>query len=358
MADFAQERTEQATPRKLEKAREEGQVARSMELNSVIVICFGFLTIYFLGPLLIGNLSALMKRDLSGAPLITVSQEGLRAFFSEQFASYGIIAGPILIGLAAFAFMINVAQVGFKFSGKAITPRFDNFSPAKGFKRIFSRRALIELFRDVLKTIVIAYVAYEAISGWLPQILLLGDHTAGEVARELGRLSLLLAVKISAVLLVLAMFDFAYQRFEFASNLKMSRQEVKEELKDTEGNPVIKARVRQIQREMARQRMMQDVLKADVVVTNPTHIAVALKYDPSEMPAPIVLAKGQRLLAEKIKEIAREHKIPVIENKPLAQSLFKIVDVGAFIPATLYRAVAEVLAYIYRLKDNGGPTRG
>jgi flagellar biosynthetic protein FlhB len=174
----------------------------------------------------------------------------------------------------------------------------------------------------------------------------------------LGRLSLLLAVKISAVLLVLAMFDFAYQKFEFASNLKMTRQEVREELKDTEGNPVIKARVRQIQREMARQRMMQDIPKADIVITNPTHLAVALKYNPADMPAPMVVAKGQRLLAEKIKEIAREHKVPVIENKPLAQSLFKVVDVGAYIPATLYRAVAEVLAYIYRLKENGGFGRG
>jgi len=186
----------------------------------------------------------------------------------------------------------------------------------------------------------------------------LGDGTAGQFASTLGKLSLILAIKISAVLLIVALFDFAFQRFDYATNLKMTKQEVREEMKDTEGNPVLKSRIRQVQREMARRRMMSEIPTADVVVTNPTHIAVALKYDSDEMPAPMVVAKGQRLLAEKIKEIAREHNIPIIENKPLARSLFKLVDVGAYIPNDLYRAVAEILAYIYRLKEAGGVSRG
>jgi flagellar biosynthesis protein FlhB len=186
----------------------------------------------------------------------------------------------------------------------------------------------------------------------------LGDKTIGEFARVLGRMSLVLAVKISAVLFILAIFDFAYQKFEFASNVKMTRQEVKEEMKDTEGNPVLKSRIRQVQRAIARQRMMNEIPKADVVITNPTHLAVALKYNPSEMPAPMVVAKGQRLIADKIREIATDNKIPIVENKPLARSLFKLVDVGAYIPSTLYRAVAEVLAYIYQVKNRGGLNRG
>jgi flagellar biosynthetic protein FlhB len=188
--------------------------------------------------------------------------------------------------------------------------------------------------------------------------MMLGDSTPGQYASTLGKLALILAIKISVVLLIVALFDFAFQRFDYASNLKMSKQEVREEMKDTEGNPVLKGRIKQVQREVARRRMMSEIPKADVVVTNPTHIAVALKYDSKEMPAPMVLAKGQRLIAEKIKEVAREHNVPIVENKPLARSLFKLVDVGAYIPDTLYRAVAEILAHIYRIRENGGMSRG
>jgi flagellar biosynthetic protein FlhB len=186
----------------------------------------------------------------------------------------------------------------------------------------------------------------------------LGDGTVGQYASTVGKLALILAIKISVVLLFVALFDFAFQRYDYATNLKMSKQEVKEELKETEGNPQLKGRVRQVQREMARQRMMSEIPKADVIVTNPVHLAVALKYEPKDMPAPLVVAKGQRLIAEKIKEIARDHGVPVVENKPLAQSLFKLVDVGQFVPSTLYRAVAEVLAYIYRMKETGGSGDG
>jgi flagellar biosynthesis protein FlhB len=333
-------------------------VARSQELNSVIIISFGFLTIYFLGPILFSNLGTLMKHNLSEATTIILTPARMQLLFTEEMGAYAIVVGPILLALAVFACLINFAQVGFMFSAKALTPKFDAFDLSKGLKKIFSRRVIVELIRDSIKTVIIGYVAYETIVGWEPEIISLGDKGVGEFARVLGRLSLLLAIKISAVLFILALFDFAYQKFEFLSNVKMTRQEVKEEFKDTEGNPVLKSRIRQVQRDMARQRMMSEIPKADVVITNPTHIAVALKYNPSEMPAPMVVAKGQRLIAERIKEIAREHKIPVVENKPLARSLFKLVDAGSYIPGTLYRAVAEVLAYIYQLKNKGGMSRG
>lgn len=354
MADqAAQEKTEKATPRKLQKARTEGQVARSMELNSVIIVTFGFLTIYFLGPMLFDRIGGLMTHSFSQAPYMVITPARVAKVFSNNMMTYALIVGPILLIVGIFAYAINVSQVGFMLSIKSIEPKLDRFNIVKGFGRVFSKRSMIHMIRDIFKTAVIAIVAYQTISGWMPDIIQIGDQSAAKIMSVLGRLALMLALKISAVLLVLAFFDFAFQRWDFANKQKMTKQEVKEEMKDTDGNPLLKSRIRQVQREMARQRMMSEIPDADVVVTNPTHIAVALKYNLSEMSAPKVVAKGQRLIAEKIKQIAKEHGIPVVENKPLARSLFKLVDVGNFIPAELYRTVAEVLAHIYRLKEGG-----
>lgn len=358
MADSTQEKTEQATPRKLQKAREEGQVARSMELNSVVIVSLGVVSIYLLGPLLFGNLAIMMRQTLSQAPKFVIDSGNIQSLFTSQLWGFTVVLGPILLVLAVISYLINVVQVGPLFSAKALQFKSDRFNLVKGFQRLISKRSLIELIRDVIKTIVIAIVAYKTIAGWVPTLLQSADLSVGECAHILGRLSLILAVKISVVLLVLALFDFAFQRYDMASNLKMTRQEIREEYKDMEGSPQIKSRIRQIQRDVARQRMMAEIPKADVVITNPTHLAVALKYDAATMPAPLVVAKGQRLIAEKIKEIAREHDIPIVENKPLAQSLFKLVEAGAYIPATLYRAVAEVLAYIYRLREKKGIDNG
>jgi len=358
MADNpVQERTEQATPRKLEKAREEGQVACSMELNSVIIVAAGFLSIYVLGPMLFTNMSNLFRQSLSEAPHVVLLPATFPRLFTDRLLDFAVIAGPILLVVAVLALGINVAQVGFLVSFKSLEPKFDRLDPVKGLTRLLSKRSLVQLLRDIVKTIIIALIAYQTISSWMGDITVSGDKTPAMYAQMFGRLALLLAIKISAALLILALFDFAYQRWDFANRQKMTRQEVREEMKDTEGNPVLKGRIRQVQREMARRRMMSEIPKADVVVTNPTHIAVALQYDSETMPAPMVVAKGQRLIAEKIKAVAKEHDIPIVEDKSLARSLFKLVDVGAFIPLELYRAVAEILAYIYRLKE-GGVTRG
>ncbi|MCP4568312.1 MAG: flagellar biosynthesis protein FlhB [FCB group bacterium] len=354
----AQEKTERATPRKLKQARDRGQVARSMELNSVAVISLGFVTIYLMGPLLYENISSLMRHSLTEATRMTFNPVMIRGLFANTIISYAKIAGPILLALAVLAYLINIAQVGVLFSAKTLEPKLDKFNLVKGLGRLVSKRSLAELVRDVIKTILIAIVAYKTISGWVPGFMELADQTVGVYVKTLGKLALLLAIKLSAVLFIIALFDIAFQRYDHASKLKMSKQEVKEEMKDTDGNPLIKSRLRQVQREMARQRMMSEIPKADVVVTNPTHIAVALKYDSETMAAPTVLAKGQRLIAEQIKRVARENRIPIVENKPLARSLFKLVDVGGVVPATLFRAVAEVLAHIYRLKNGSGVSRG
>jgi flagellar biosynthetic protein FlhB len=350
----AQEKTEKATARKLQKAREEGQVARSMELNSVFIISLGFVTIYLFGPVLFNNIGQMMKHILAEAPGMIISPGTVHQLFGYNILTFASIVGPILLLLGVFAYAINVTQVGFLFSIKSLEPKLDKFNIPKGFKRLLSKRSFVELFRDVIKTILIAIVAYYTISGWMPEIMELADKTAGQYASTLGKLALILAIKISAVLFIVALFDFAFQRYDYAVNQRMTKQEVKEEMKDTDGNPVLKGRIRQTQREMARQRMMSEIPKADVVVTNPTFIAVALRYDPAEMPAPMVVAKGQRLLAQKIREIADEHDIPIVENRLLARSLFKLADVGQYVPSNLYRAVAEVLAYIYRLRNKEG----
>lgn len=358
MADKpAQEKTEKATPRKLKKAREEGQVARSMDLNSVVIVCFGFITIYFLGPVIYDNIGGLLRYTFRNAPTIMVTPEQFHLLVSERMVTFAKIAGPVILAIAIFAFGINVTQTGFLVSFKALQPKFEKLDVVKGLGRLFSKRSMVTLIRDLIKTVIIAIVAYYTIAGWMPRIMSLGSQSAGQFMGTLGELALILSIKICVVLFVLALFDFAYQKWEFANDQKMTKQEVREEMKDTEGNPQLKGRIRQVQREMAQRRMMQEIPQADVVVTNPTHIAVALKYDSDQMAAPMVVAKGQRLIAEKIKKIAKEHGVPIVENKPLARSLFKLVDIGQYIPGTLYRAVAEVLAYIYQVKQ-GGVTNG
>lgn len=359
MADKpAQEKTEKATSRKLKKAREEGQVARSMDLNSVVIVCFGFVTIYFLGPVIFENIGGMLRDTFMNAPSMTITPERFHMLFTDRMWTYAQIAAPIILIVAVFALGINVSQTGFMLSFKAIQPKFDKLDVIKGLGRLFSKRSFVTLVRDLVKTVIIAIVAYQTISGWMPDLITIGMKSTGQYISILGELALILAIKICVVLFILALFDFGYQKWEFANDQKMTKQEVREEMKDTEGNPQLKGHIKQVQREMAQRRMMSEVPQADVVVTNPTHIAVALKYDADVMAAPMVIAKGQRLIAEKIKQIAKENGVPVVENKPLARSLFKLVDVGQYIPGDLYRAVAEVLAYIYQTKQPGGMSYG
>lgn len=354
MADKpSQEKTEKATPRKLSKAREKGQVARSTELNSVVIVSFAFMTLFLMGPIMFEQMSDLIRHSFTEAPNITLVPDSFHEIFSGKVMTFAAIIAPILLIVGIFALGINVAQVGFMLSMKSIEPKFDKLNVIKGVGRLISKKSMVQLVRDIFKTILIALVAYTTISGWMPDILAAGTKATGQFGINLGKLALILALKLSAVLFILAMFDFAFQRWDFANQQKMTKQEVREEMKDTDGNPVLKGRIKQVQRDMARRRMMSEVPDADVIVTNPTQIAVALKYDSDTMAAPMVIAKGQRLIAKKIKQIAKKYDIPVVENKPLARSLFKMVDIGSFVPAELYRAIAEVLAYIYQLKGKG-----
>jgi flagellar biosynthetic protein FlhB len=251
----------------------------------------------------------------------------------------------ILAALAA-----NLTQVGFLITPKPLMPKLSRLSPLKGMQRFFSARSLVELAKSILKLVVVGLVVYLAIRAEFNRILELSALKPSLLLVEIGRLAGLVLLKAAIVILLIAMFDYAYTRYEYEKSLKMSKHEVKEEFRQTEGDPQVKSKIRGLQLRAALRRMMKKIPQADVVITNPIHIAVALKYDSKRDRAPIVLAKGARRVAERIKEIAREHDIPIVENPPLAQMLYKLVDIGQEIPAELYRAVAEILAFVYRLK--------
>ncbi|UCG61246.1 MAG: flagellar biosynthesis protein FlhB [Candidatus Zixiibacteriota bacterium] len=351
MADQGfQERTEKPTTRRRRKAREEGRVAKSMELNSAAILCLGFMTLYMMGPHLAGQVMEVMRHTMTNAPQIALSDPTFISVFSDSMLKFFVILSPVLIIMTLVAIGINVVQVGFKITPKAVELKFDKLNIANGLKRLVSLRSLVQIVRDSVKLFIVGFVAYKVIDSEFESFFLLPDMSVVQFAGVMGKLALTLVLKIGAVILVIAVLDYMYQRYEFEKSIKMSKQDLKDEYKDTEGSPQLKARVRQMQREMARSRMMQAVPTADVVVTNPTEIAVALKYDPSEMDAPTVVAMGERLIAQKIRELAIQHGIPVVEDKPLARALLKMCEVGQVIPANLYKAVAELLAYVYKMK--------
>lgn len=352
MADGpAGERTESATPKRREKALEEGQVAMSQEVNSALVLVLAFSLLFVFA----GGMAAVMNRNarylfgqahmfLLDDPWALVHMA--RANFTVILKAVAPVMGIVLLGgLAA-----NLLQVGWHVNLSALAFRWQNIDPVNGVKQIVSKRMAFELLKNVLKLGIITGMAWWTVSGMIDQISgtallsLAGAQAVGKSAMAT------LVYRMVALLAVLAALDWAFQKHQHEERLKMSKQEVREEAKDMEGDPQVRARMRALRLETMRRRMMADVPKADVVVTNPTHFAVALKYLPGD-PAPKVVAKGADEVARKIKEIARNARVPVLENKPLARALHKSVDVGSFIPDELYQAVAEVLAYVYRLKN-------
>jgi len=351
---FAEERTEPATPRKRQKSREEGRMAKSQDLSAAVVIIAGLVAVYSLGLMIWGKLVELFHNNITHISsalmreegwLIRPALEGFRGFF------WGWL--PVGIICAFMAAVIMIYQVGFLVSAKPLTPKPDRFNPVSGLKKIVSMRTLVELAKGLLKAMLLmgmlVFVIRKEQDTLLSVMLFQTDQGVAIVMKQIFSLSL----KMALVLLALGFADYAYQKWDFEKSIRMSKQEIKDEYKQMEGDPLIKRRIRQKQRELARGRMMADVPKADVVVTNPTQIAVAIQYDQRSMTAPTVIAKGEGFVAQKIRDIAKEHKIPIIENKPLARALLLQVEIGEMVPQELYRSVAEVLAFVYRLKSKG-----
>lgn len=348
MAENDQEKTEQPTSRKREEARQDGNVPVSKEVSSFFVILGAVLVLYFSGVWIARGLVSFMEKSFESLPTELTFADVVKLSRSVSYNFLFIIAPLFLIPI--FGAISYILQNGIVVSGKSLTPDFKKLNPVSGFKKIITINSLAELVKSILKITIISYVAYSAIKKeWthLPYLMNLETVT---VLSYICKVTFTIMTKTMWVLVIISAIDYLYQRWTFEKSLRMTKEEIKEESKQTEGDPMVKARIRSIQRDIARKRMMQQVPEADVVITNPTHLAVALKYDRAKAGAPIVVAKGAGKIAERIRELAREHGVPVLENKPLARSLFKHVDIGREIPANLYKAVAEILAYVYRLK--------
>ena len=333
------EKTEPATEKKLREAREDGKVSKSKEL----VFAFDLIVFFLLLKIFVSFLG-----------------DGFEETFRYTYGSMGTLAkqsaGSFSEGEAAAfisSILLEILQVGWKVTGKPLKPKPDKFNPINGMKRIISKDSIFELVKSIIKIALIIYVAYTAIKDDAQKIFVLYDMPLNQALAFCGSVIINAGLKISIVYLVVGLADFIYQKYRFKEDMKMTKQEVKDEYKNTEGNPEIKGRQRQRMREASRQRMMQDVPKADVVITNPTHLAVAIKYDAEKAKAPVVLAKGEDYLAQKIREKAKENGIEIVENKPLARMLYANVEIGEEIPPELYQAVAEILAMVYNMKNKG-----
>ncbi len=345
-----QEKTEQATPKRRDEAREKGQVARSAELSSVAILMAGLLALSTLGTHMYDRLSRFAVSIFTEGYTIELDQLTLQAYLYDWIERFVYIVAPMILILVLAALAINYAQVGVLFTTKSLEPKWNRISPLSGLKKMFSSRGLVELAKGLFKIGTAAYITYLTIENETIQMLHFIDMDISQIFSISGSIVLTLGFRIVLVLLFMAILDYAFQRWDYEKNLRMTKQEVKEEFKQQEGDPQLRGRIRSIQREMSRKRMMGDVETADVIVTNPTHIAIALRYDPTLQDAPMVIAKGQRLLAERIKELAREANVPMVENKPLARALYKTAQVGEQIPEELFKAVAEVLAFVFHLK--------
>lgn len=355
MPEEFEERTEQATPRRRQKAREKGEIPRSRELTGIIPLWVVFLYLSF-GGFMFTSLLAYLKASLKRGFEVSLNEVSFMDIFKADTVNIALMMAPFL-GLMLFAIVIvHFLQTGFLLSPAPLSPDINKINPIQGIKKFFTLNTIFETLKGIFKVVVLGLILYLLIKKELINIPMLVDmdiqSIMGFSSNQIRRLLLISAI----VLTVFAVADFAYQRWQFERNLRMTKQEVKEEYKEVEGDPRVKARIKSLQREMARKRMMQEVPKADVVITNPTHFAVALKYDSSKMGAPTVVAKGANIVAEKIKEIALNNGVPVFEDKPLARTLFKL-NIGQEIPETLYRAVATILANVYKLKKKANPAR-
>ena len=342
------DKTEEPTAKKRQDAAKKGQVGKSQELSTAFVLLIGFFVIKALWEQIYANIAG-YTIYIFGHLNQNVDVENV----IQLFIGMGVIlvktAMPIMLAVMVVGLAVNFFQVGLNVSAEKIQPKFDNLNPINGVGRMFSKRSLVELVKSVLKIVVIGFFIYNYLKDeifTMPQFIF---YDLGTSLAKMSEIIFTLAFQVIGVIFVLAVLDFGYQKWQTTQDLKMTKQEVKDEFKQTEGDPQIKGKIRQKQRQMAMSRMMQEVPKADVIVTNPTHFAVALKYEKG-MTAPVVVAKGADFVAQKIKSVGRENDVPLVENRPLARALYASTEVGDSVPRELYQSVAEVLAYVYRLK--------
>ncbi|MEW6243654.1 MAG: flagellar biosynthesis protein FlhB [Bacillota bacterium] len=344
---FSEEKTEAPTPKKRSEARKRAQVPQSQDLSAASVFLLGILCLWALGWRIVGLLRE-YAQSVWGNWIVPEPDLVSVGWLSVKTLGYATL--PLMLAAFAFSGVVMASQVGLLFSTQAISPDFTRIDPVRGFGRIFSRRSAVELVKSLGKVVLVGAVLYLHLKGTVRGLLSLGGSEVEIGAAYVGRQALLAALKAGGALVLLGACDLAYQRWEHERSLMMTRKELKDETKETEGNPQIRSRIREMQRRIARSRMMAEVPKANVCITNPVHFAVALKYVPEKMRAPRVVAKGRDLMARRIRELALSSGVTVVRNEGLAQALYRSTDVGDYVPRELYQAVAEVLAFVYRMK--------
>jgi flagellar biosynthetic protein FlhB len=347
--ETAGDKTEAPTPRRRQEARENGTVARSADLSSAALLIGGLYLLKFFGGKIILTMADLVGETLRQTGDIRADHD-LFQFITRSFASAGLACAPLMAGAVVVAIVANVAQTGLIFSPQRLVWKFEALNPIGGFSRVFGGgRGAAKMVMNLLKVGLVAVAAWSAIAGRVGQIVLAQELTFFQIFGLAIEIIFSIALRIGILLFVLAVLDYVWQRYQIEQSLKMSKQEIKQEMKNLDGDPKMKMRRRQIAIARLKEQLKSDVPKADVVVTNPTEFAVALRYDPGTMTAPVVVAKGQGLIAARIRELAIEHGIPILERKPLARALYKMCNVGQEVPEQFFSAIAEILAYVYEL---------
>lgn len=350
MSDSGQERTERATGKRRRDFREKGQVAQSKEVSTAALMTFSLLLWVFYARYFWADLDGLMRSAMLMPATFEVTRLSVVELLWTMGGFLGGLLWPIFLMTLIVGFLASFLQVGPLFSVKVFQPDINKFNPIKGLAKLVSKRSAVELIKSLAKVALIGFIAYKTVANEFDKALTLVGLELSQTLIFLGNTAYLVLAKACGILIVLAVIDFAFTKYEMEQKMKMTKQETKEEFKETEGDPQIKARVRSMQQQMARKRMMAEVPQADVVITNPTHFSVAISYNREEMDAPTIVAKGADHLAFRIREIAREHQVPIVENKPVARALYK-QEVGEQVPEEMFKAVAEILAYVYSLRN-------
>jgi flagellar biosynthetic protein FlhB len=347
---FAGEKTEPATPKKRQDARKKGQVAKSNELPGAFILFFAFLSFVMFGGFLKKHFFNIFNVTFNDYLLSEITVTNVTALFGNLLIEGMILLSPIFFVTMLVAVLGTFLQIGILFTGDPLLMKFNKLNPLEGAKKIFGLRSLVEFLKSMLKVSIVGIIVYITLMGQIEEIMKLSHYSLENTLSFVASITIRLGITIGLILVVLSIFDYIYQRYEHEKSLKMSKQDIKDEYKKSEGDPLIKGKIKERQRKLAMQRMMQEIPNADVIITNPTHFAIALKYNASAMEAPKVIAKGKDYVALKIKEIAKSNGIVMMENKPLARALYNQVELGDSIPADLFQAVAEVLAYVYKIK--------
>ena len=348
---FAGEKTEKATPKKRQDERRKGKVAKSQDVNTAILLLFSFMILIVFGSFMKDIMTNLYSHTFTEMIHWEVTENTVQQIFTGATIETAKMLAPIMLAAIVAGFGSNLLQIGFLFTAEPLKFDLKKIDPIKGAKRIFSIRALVEFLKSMLKIAFIGAVTFMVIWIYKDEMMMLSFKTAEGALAFFGRVTVTMGIAATIALLFLSVFDYAYQRYDFEKNMRMSKQDIKDEFKNIEGDPLIKSKLKEKRQQIATSRMMSEVPNADVVITNPTHFAVAIKYDEEKMSAPFIVAKGIDEIALKVKEIAKANDVITVENRALARSLYAAVEIGDLIPEAFFQAVAEVLAYVYKLEN-------